>query len=92
MLDWKEIDTVLLDMDGTLLDLHFDNHFWQSSIVPRPLRRAPRPGADRGPPPPGSTARRWPTSRARSTGTVVDFWTRTLQLDIARTQAKRWHT
>lgn len=27
-LDWKDIHTVLLDMDGTLLDLHFDNHFW----------------------------------------------------------------
>lgn len=28
MLNWNNIDTVLLDMDGTLLDLHFDNHFW----------------------------------------------------------------
>jgi HAD superfamily hydrolase (TIGR01509 family) len=27
-LAWKKIHTVLLDMDGTLLDLHFDNHFW----------------------------------------------------------------
>ncbi|WP_461537181.1 GMP/IMP nucleotidase [Spongorhabdus nitratireducens] len=27
-LDWHSVDTVLLDMDGTLLDLHFDNHFW----------------------------------------------------------------
>ena len=27
-LAWNQIDTVLLDMDGTLLDLHFDNHFW----------------------------------------------------------------
>lgn len=27
-LAWKDIRTVLLDMDGTLLDLHFDNHFW----------------------------------------------------------------
>lgn len=27
-LPWEQIDTVLLDMDGTLLDLHFDNHFW----------------------------------------------------------------
>ena len=26
--NWNEIDTVLLDMDGTLLDLHFDNQFW----------------------------------------------------------------
>ncbi|MFT4824628.1 MAG: HAD superfamily hydrolase (TIGR01509 family) [Halioglobus sp.] len=28
MIDWAVIDTVLLDMDGTLLDLHFDNYFW----------------------------------------------------------------
>lgn len=28
MIHWDEIDTVLLDMDGTLLDLHFDNYFW----------------------------------------------------------------
>ncbi|WP_286264537.1 GMP/IMP nucleotidase [Thalassotalea atypica] len=28
MLDWSEISTVLLDMDGTILDLHFDNQFW----------------------------------------------------------------
>ena len=27
-LPWSQIDTVLLDMDGTLLDLHFDNYFW----------------------------------------------------------------
>ena len=27
-IDWQAIDTVLLDMDGTLLDLHFDNTFW----------------------------------------------------------------
>ncbi len=29
---WDKIDTILLDMDGTLLDLHFDNYFWQSYI------------------------------------------------------------
>ncbi len=28
-IDWSQIETVLLDMDGTLLDLHFDNHFWR---------------------------------------------------------------
>ncbi|WP_404341507.1 GMP/IMP nucleotidase [Pseudoalteromonas mariniglutinosa] len=32
MLNWSKIDTVLLDMDGTLLDLHFDNHFWLTVI------------------------------------------------------------
>ncbi|MBE7216754.1 GMP/IMP nucleotidase [Shewanella benthica] len=38
MFPWNEIDTVLLDMDGTLLDLHFDNHFWLS-LVPAELSR-----------------------------------------------------
>ena len=28
ILDWNTVDTVLLDMDGTLLDRHFDDHFW----------------------------------------------------------------
>jgi GMP/IMP 5'-nucleotidase len=32
MLDWTLIETVLLDMDGTLLDLNFDNHFWQEFV------------------------------------------------------------
>jgi putative hydrolase of the HAD superfamily len=32
MFDWSNIDTVLLDMDGTLLDLHFDNHFWLTHV------------------------------------------------------------
>lgn len=27
-LPWNYIETVFLDMDGTLLDLRFDNHFW----------------------------------------------------------------
>jgi putative hydrolase of the HAD superfamily len=35
MLDWSNISTVLLDMDGTILDLHFDNHFWLEHL---PLR------------------------------------------------------
>ena len=32
MIDWNCIDTVLLDMDGTLLDLHFDNFFWMEHL------------------------------------------------------------
>ncbi|HKK07141.1 MAG TPA: GMP/IMP nucleotidase [Gammaproteobacteria bacterium] len=37
MINWSDIDTVFLDMDGTLLDLNFDNHFWQEHV---PLRYA----------------------------------------------------
>jgi len=29
---WRPIDHVLLDMDGTLLDKHFDDHFWQNLV------------------------------------------------------------
>lgn len=39
MLDWTDIDTVLLDMDGTLLDLHYDNHFWME-VLPRAYAQA----------------------------------------------------
>jgi 5'-nucleotidase len=31
-LAWDHIDTVLLDLDGTLLDLAFDNQFWLETI------------------------------------------------------------
>lgn len=34
-LDWNQIDTVLLDMDGTLLDLHFDHYFWVTHLPKR---------------------------------------------------------
>ncbi|MAL98828.1 GMP/IMP nucleotidase [Hydrocarboniclastica marina] len=37
MVNWAQIKTVLLDMDGTLLDLHFDSHFW---LVHLPRRYA----------------------------------------------------
>lgn len=31
-IDWATIDTVLLDMDGTLLDRHFDDYFWEQYV------------------------------------------------------------
>ncbi|MCE1226966.1 MAG: GMP/IMP nucleotidase [Geobacteraceae bacterium] len=35
IVDWLTIDTVLLDMDGTLLDRHFDDHFWLEHVPKR---------------------------------------------------------
>lgn len=32
IVDWQKIDTVMLDMDGTLLDLHYDNYFWKTYL------------------------------------------------------------
>jgi len=34
IVDWDVIDTVLVDMDGTLLDLNFDTFFWRE-VVPQ---------------------------------------------------------
>ncbi len=40
---WHNIHTVLLDMDGTLLDLHFDNYFWLQFM---PAKYAEQYGVD----------------------------------------------
>jgi putative hydrolase of the HAD superfamily len=87
MIDWNAIDTVLLDMDGTLLDLHFDNHFWQEHV---PVRYAERHGL------PHAEARSRLTDIYRAkAGTLdwycVDYWTRELQLDIARLKEEVAH-
>ncbi len=43
IVDWSRVRTVFLDMDGTLLDLHFDNHFWLEHL---PLRYGQQRGLD----------------------------------------------
>jgi len=35
IIDWSHCDTVLLDMDGTVLDLAFDNYFWRELVPVR---------------------------------------------------------
>lgn len=41
--EWSKIKTVLLDMDGTLLDLHFDNYFWLQHM---PIKYAEQYGVE----------------------------------------------
>lgn len=79
MFDWQNIDTVLLDMDGTLLDLHFDNHFWLEYV---PQRYALARGMSE------AVAKQELLARYGDIqGTLewycVDHWTRQLGLDIA---------
>ncbi len=80
MLDWNHIDTVLLDMDGTLLDLHFDNHFWQAHL-PRRYAEARGLSAQAG------REELMARYHARA-GTLewysIDFWETELELDIMR--------
>jgi len=35
VVDWDRVHTILLDMDGTLLDLRFDNYFWLEFLPQR---------------------------------------------------------
>jgi putative hydrolase of the HAD superfamily len=78
-IDWNVIDTVFLDMDGTLLDLNFDNHFWREHV---PARYAERLGLTLA----EAKADLLPRY-ARIEGTLewycVDHWSRELGLDIA---------
>ncbi len=87
MIDWNLIDTVLLDMDGTLLDLNFDNHFWQVHV---PQRYA----AARGLTPDAGREELMARYHARA-GTLewysVDFWETELELDIMKLKEEVAH-
>lgn len=39
VVDWSRVDTALIDMDGTLLDLRYDNAFWFDDLPGRLARR-----------------------------------------------------
>lgn len=85
-LPWKEVDTVLLDMDGTLLDLAFDNFFWLDLV---PKHFAVARGLDAA-----DARRRIERRYAAVVGTLpwycVDHWSRELGLDIR--ELKRAHS
>ncbi len=75
---WDDITWVLLDMDGTLLDKHFDDYFWET-LVPEEYAR--RQAMDL------ALARDLVFARyQREEGTLnwtdIDFWSRELELDI----------
>jgi HAD superfamily hydrolase (TIGR01509 family) len=78
LLPWNAIDTVLLDMDGTLLDLHFDNHFWLHHL---PRRYAEHHGVSLA----LAEAELQPLFREHAgqlTWYCTDFWSRELSLPI----------
>lgn len=87
LLDWSRVQTVFLDMDGTLLDLHFDNHFWQEHV---PLRWGERRGLDAA----AAKAELYPRFKAAE-GTLdwycLDYWTRELALDIVALKQELAH-
>ncbi len=77
-LPWSDIDTVLLDMDGTLLDLHFDNHFWLELL---PQRYAELHGINRAMAE-LELAPLFNEHVGKLTWYCLDYWTRELNLPI----------
>ncbi|NVJ49194.1 MAG: GMP/IMP nucleotidase [Gammaproteobacteria bacterium] len=87
MLDWSQVDTVLLDMDGTLLDLSFDNYFWSTYVISAFARQNNLSL---------STARAQLVPKFESIkGTLnwycLDYWSERLDLDIAALKAEIQH-
>jgi putative hydrolase of the HAD superfamily len=87
MINWQAVDTVLLDLDGTLLDLHFDNHFWLQHL---PRRYADRFGMDIA----AAKAELYSRYRAvegRLVWYCLDHWERELNLNIVELKREVEH-
>lgn len=81
---WSAVETVLLDMDGTILDLAFDNYFWSTLIFER---YAERHGLTRA----EADARLMPEfTRTQHTlpWYCTEHWSRFTGLDIAALKAE----
>ena len=87
MIHWNDIDTVLFDMDGTLLDLHFDDFFWKR-LVPETYARKNNISFDE------AWGHMEPKLR-KVAGTLewycFDFWSRELGLDILKMKREITH-
>jgi len=85
--EWHTVDTVLLDMDGTLLDKHFDDYFWETYV---PEIYALKYNTDL------EEAKRKLLARYKKIeGTLewtdLDYWSRELGLDIPALKMKVDH-
>ena len=82
-LNWDQIDTVLLDMDGTLLDLCYDNYVW-NQMLPERLAEHRTPQAS--PEQIAATATELLAHMRSVMGTItfysLDYWAAYTELDL----------
>lgn len=78
VIDWRQYETVLLDMDGTLLDLAFDNYFWRE-LLPRCLSRIHRDETERTT---TELIERFALKQGSLDWYCLDYWSRELSLDL----------
>ncbi|UCD65690.1 MAG: HAD-IA family hydrolase [Deltaproteobacteria bacterium] len=84
---WDKIDTILLDMDGTLLDKHFDDYFWEhyvpeifakkNDLTPLEARK--------------ELLARYKSIEGTLAWTDLDYWSEKLGLDIPALKLKINH-
>jgi len=86
-IDWSQIDTVLLDMDGTLLDKHFDDYFWEEHV---PTVYAQQNGMNFWDAYEELMAR-YRSKEGTLEWTDINFWSKELGLNIAEMKAKMYH-
>tara|TARA_Y100001934_G_C12185519_1_gene693744 strand:- start:334 stop:1017 length:684 start_codon:yes stop_codon:yes gene_type:complete len=87
MVDWNHIESIFLDLDGTLLDLRFDNYFWvefipehyaqHNQLVPEKAR--------------AEILARMRALRGTLDWYCTDFWSRELELDIIALKTAKRH-
>jgi putative hydrolase of the HAD superfamily len=82
--DWDAVGTLCLDMDGTVLDLHFDNLFWLDAL---PRRWAERHGVPVEQAIPQLHAR-FDAKRGTLDWYCIDHWSDELDFDIAALKAE----
>jgi putative hydrolase of the HAD superfamily len=85
---WDHIDTVLLDLDGTLLDLGFDNDFWLD-FIPSAYAASQGLSVERAK---AVLAPRFRACEGTLSWYCIEYWSRELGLDVEalkRTQAAR---
>lgn len=84
MINLSLCDTVLLDMDGTLLDLNFDNHFWLE-FVPQNYAQKHHLSIEQAK---QQLLPQFKAMEGKIEWYCLDYWSEVLQLDIVGLKAE----
>ena len=84
---WHEIETVVLDMDGTLLDLHFDREVW-NRLLPQRYARALGHSIEAAQ---DEVAKRLGSARGTLKWYSLDHWSERLGIDVAALESELEH-